>query len=482
MYGSVKEISDATKCNPFDNDGLEELALDPQIRQGARNAAGGHRRDARIVERAYCASKRRARDALTDSRKKSFGIREEHRISWSLFQALLRRLRLESHEDLEIVLSDCPSYVWAIKTEVYLNFLWRSADKFATGFEVVRARCRAELVTWEQTKMMAMFLRCLRFVFGGHLLRRESALWWSKRERTVGQPPRQRVWYGLGFSNTLSRYKYCWLEPRIDWNQLAFKSEVTDQVLFGNNMLRDQYLRRGGQVRDFFGATRRLELALQWIGLYHEEATIRDRLIHWMVHLCLQQFRVDVLGSVKLEILEEQREEALEANRSFCYEYLESILAQGVYLLSGNRCDFKQATHLGHSLFDFDDGRIRTHWEDRPFRKLYRRTRTALGVRFGPTGTVQTFSRRFWRCLYAFHWILPYPCAEVLMQTTKMGQRMWYSIQPQVAVNRPVEQLKPEEWEWARKSWRAGQAPALPLYLSWTKEEWEEWIERHRHE
>ena len=32
LYGSVKEVWDAAKCQPFDNDGLEEMALDPQIR------------------------------------------------------------------------------------------------------------------------------------------------------------------------------------------------------------------------------------------------------------------------------------------------------------------------------------------------------------------------------------------------------------------------------------------------------------------
>ena len=94
FYSSVKEVSDATKCFPFENDGLEELALDPQIRQGARHASGGHRRDAKILERAYCASKHRAYHALLDSRKKSFGIREEHRICWSLFQGLIGKLRL----------------------------------------------------------------------------------------------------------------------------------------------------------------------------------------------------------------------------------------------------------------------------------------------------------------------------------------------------------------------------------------------------
>ena len=473
FYGSVKEVSDATKCMPFDNDGLEELALDPQIRQGARHAAGGHRRDAKILERAYCASKRRTRDALLGSKKKSFGIREEHRISWALFLRLLNRLRLEAREDLEVVMLDCPPYAWAIKAEVYLNFLWRSADKFATGFEVVHARCRRELVTWEETKMMAMFLRCLRFVFGGHELRRESALWWSRRERPT------RVWYGLGFCNTLPRYKYCWLEPRIDWDRLTFKSRVTDEVLFGNSALRGQYLRRGGQVRDFFDATRQLELALDWIDRHHRSEVIRDRLIFWMVHICLQQFRLDILRSIRSEISVDHQEEALDGTQPFCYEYFEEIMAGSVYLISGNRCDFKQASHLGHFLFDFDDGRTRAHWEDRPFRKLYRRARTALSLRHAALRLERTFSRRFWRSLYAYHWILPYPCAEVLLQTTKQGQRMWYSVQPGPVAREALELRDPSEWEWARKSWQPGRPTRFPEYASWSKEEWQGWIERH---
>jgi hypothetical protein len=482
FYCSVKELSDAAKCFPFNNDGLEELALDPLIRQGARDAAGGHRRDARIIRHAYCASKARAYHALQDSRQKSFGIREEHRISWSLFQGLIGRLRFEPDDDgFEMSFVDCPSYAWAVQTEIYLDYLRRSADKFATGFEIVLARTQADLVTWEQTKIMAMFLRCLRFVFGGHLLSRESALWWSRRERQVGDPPRLRVWYGLGFSNTLPRYGYCWIEPRVDWERITFQSQITDQVLFGNNMLRDQYLRRGGRVRDFFAATQRLELALEWIDQCRDKATIRNRLLIWMVHICLQQFRMDVLSSLKTEIFEEEREAALEGQRPFCVEYFQEIFGYDIHLMSGNRCDFKVVSQLGHFLFDYDDGRVRAHWEDRPFRKLYRRARTALRLRCSAIDLDETFARHFWRCLYRYHWILPYPCTEVLLQTTKQSRRMWYSIQPiPEAADERVTRLDADVWEWARKSWRPGFPPAVPRYVWWSKEEWQEWIEQHR--
>jgi hypothetical protein len=101
------------------------------------------------------------------------------------------------------------------------------------------------------------------------------------------------------------------LEPRFDWAKLRFKTEITDRVLFGNGMLQRQYLRRGGQVRDFFSSTYRLELALEWIDKYYAKREIRDRLLSWMVYVCLYQFRVDIMNNVKMEIAEEYREEAL---------------------------------------------------------------------------------------------------------------------------------------------------------------------------
>lgn len=472
FYGSVKEVSDAAKCKPFDNDGLEEMALDPHVRQGARNATGGRRREAKIVEQAYLASKRRAREAIRASRKKSFGIREEHRVSWELFQGLRARLQSQERDSLEIVLADCPSYAWAVRTEVYLNYLWRSADKFATGFEVVRAKCRNDTIRWEQTKMMAMFLRCLRFVFGGFEIRRESALWWSRRERTVGEPARVRVWYGLGFCNTLSRYGYCWLEPRVDWSRLEFKALVTDSMLFGNGSLRRQYLRRGGQVQEFFDLTRRLESAVQWIERNGERDRICERLLRWMAHVCLQQFRADVLHSVQQEISEEYRETALQAKEGFCMEYFDEIMTDGVHVVSGNRSDFKKAHQLGRFLFDFDDGRTRRHWEDRPYRKLYQLATGWLESLANGRVLVRTFQIRVSCFLYEYHWILPYPTADGLLPTTKQGRRMWYSI----VATEDDQGTKSGRWTWGRKAWEPGRPRELPGWTDWGKEDWERWI------
>ncbi|OAG33803.1 hypothetical protein AYO21_12103 [Fonsecaea monophora] len=104
-----------------------------------------------------------------------------------------------------------PPYVWTIPTPTYFRFLRYYINRFALGFELVYARALPYATTWEQTKIMAMFLRYLRFALGG----------------------------------------------------LEFHRDITDLVTFSNSTLRDLYVRRGGAVRNFFDYERRLDLALR---------------------------------------------------------------------------------------------------------------------------------------------------------------------------------------------------------------------------
>ena len=206
---------------------------------------------------------------------------------------------------------------------------------------------------------MAMFLRCLRFVFGGHQLQRESALWWSRKER-LGEKC-MWSWYGLGFCNTLPRHGYCWMEPRFDWDRMRFSSQFTDKVLFGNNVLHGQRLRRGAALQTFLNSIQQLEMALSWLAQHSQNALIYDRLISWIVHICLQQFRMDVLGRIKREIRIDQRREALNGREPFCMEYFRKIIAEKVHIISGNRCEIKRVSTLAYFLFCFDDEFPRTH-------------------------------------------------------------------------------------------------------------------------
>ncbi|KAF5660631.1 hypothetical protein FDENT_13689 [Fusarium denticulatum] len=235
IYSLTKEIVDAARTYPFQNPDLRHLALDPQLRNGMQSI-GGKPVLCNITDRAYLASKRRCQYGLTDSKQRSFGVREEYRISWSLFQSVLKVLRSLTPEARCTQTPGRLSYLWVVSTPIFVDYVWHNINKFTTGFELIRAQRSGGLTTWEQTKMMDMFLRCLRVAVGGHDYSREGALWWSRRElpQSAGLP---RVYYGLGFSQTLEQYGYCWIEPRIDWNRLRFLPDITGSVLFGSGTL-----------------------------------------------------------------------------------------------------------------------------------------------------------------------------------------------------------------------------------------------------
>ena len=247
-------------------------------------------------------------------------------------------------------------------------------------------------------------------------------------------------------------------------------------MLFGNNVLRGQYLRRGRQAQAFLDTTQQLELALDWMQEHRQDGRIRSRLMEWMVQICLRQFRIDILGSVRGEIREESREEALKGEVGFSKEYFDELMVAGVHLILRNRSDFKDVRALMRYLFDFDDGRSRIHWEDRPYRKMYRRAVTGVSVALGGREQGRRLAHQLYEQLFALHWILPYPCAEVLLQTTKAGARMWYSVVAESRID--TEGREQKKWVWGRKAWQEGRPRERAEWLDWTQDEWMAWIER----
>jgi len=394
-----------------------------------------------------------------------------------------------------------PSYVWTIPTQTYFLFLRRHVNRLALGFELVHARANPNAVSWEQTKIMAMFLRCLRFALAGHQLSREPALWHGRRElpdrgaEDAGDvengPPQRGTWIGLGFCHTLPRYGYCWLEPRVDWTLLEFHPHITEFVSFGNRALQGVYLRRGGRVRDFFSHEKRVDLALRLLLQHMEYPTVVRRLLQWMAHICLEQFRIDAMQSVEEEILPEHREAALQGPRPFCGHYFREIMSnQRIHTVTGNKTQHKEPRMLVHYLFDWDDGQVREFWDQKPYRTLYRRAWTRLGDVPALGRQPRRYFRRYvFRYLLAWHWLLPYPHSQGFTQKTKRLGRMWYSIDlgPEAVRGqlppRAFPHLDPEAWRWLKlKDRQAGHTyrPGFPLdfppWIQWSPEQWDEWV------
>lgn len=428
FYHPLKNVFDAAKTFPFQDPFIESLALDPKLRASWQTVAGAHNHRPATLLQSYLHAKARCHAGLRDSMQKSFGLREEHRMTLPLAGQLRARLQAMEKWDVEIQVPPLARPYRSLPTAVYLTFIRNNINKLTTGFEYVHSLRVKDLVRWEHTKMMIMFLRLLKFSHGGHALGRHMAVW---RDRVVRENGTR--FEGLGLSRTLPEYGYGWYADKIDWDQCTFKAAVTDHMLFGNVHMAQAYRKRWREVKEVTDDFLTIEQIDRWLGMYQTCGRIRRWLLNWLVQICIGHFRKDVLGSIKSSIREECRGAAIRGEFMLCQHDLRRILQpdehgrQEVWLVRGNKMAFKQLGAFVDFLWDYNDGWERKHWDSKGYRVLYQRcVRIVGGV--VPREMVRHWKRHVKALFVVNHWILPYPNDTVFWQHTKAGERMWLSV------------------------------------------------------
>jgi hypothetical protein len=91
FYSLVKTPFDASKTFPFQNEAMENLALDPGYVKTLKHVGGARTFSPAVCENSYLHSKARADAALNHYKRRSLGVREEHRVSLSLLQEVVVR-------------------------------------------------------------------------------------------------------------------------------------------------------------------------------------------------------------------------------------------------------------------------------------------------------------------------------------------------------------------------------------------------------
>lgn len=425
LYTSEKEIFDAAKTFPFRDGALESLALDPKIRTSWQKAGGSENHRAETLEKSYLGSKARCAAGIMGSLQKSFGTREEHRMTLTLARRVRECLQQSGDWEREIDIPPGMEPFWRIPTASYLRFVQANINKFTTGFEYVRSLGSREYVSWEHSQIMIMFLRLLKFGYGSCQVRREIALWNDERvHRRTGEKL-----FGLGFSITVARDGYCWLMPKIDWEQFTFREELPGRSLFGNVYIAETFMARWQAIREAKDDFMKVETLGKWLNAYGAARYVQSFILFHMRWMCVRHFRKDTLSSIESSIRPEFRSDAAQGRITLCQENLDMILDNGqrYRLASGNKMAFKDLEGFVDFLWDFDDGRSRKHWEERGYRVLYQRCVRLIETWCGEEES-EVFQKQVKLLFVITNWVVPYPNHTVFWQHTKRHERMWLSV------------------------------------------------------
>ncbi|KAH7114180.1 hypothetical protein B0J13DRAFT_533688 [Dactylonectria estremocensis] len=411
FYPSVKEIFAAGNVYPFTNTAIETLALDKKLRKTWELVGGGLSHQPAALIKAYLYTKLRCHYALLGSMQKSFGIREEHRVSKELFYAIDSRIRSQELQNKRLVVptGDSSPY-YSFTTDNLLRWMRWNINKFCVGFEMVYSFQDPHFVTWEHTRIMLMFLRCLQFSYSGGLIQKVGGCWQDVRQQPdPRQPNGLRRYEGLGFKRTLETYGYAWFLDKIDWNTLTFKQPHAAYMMFNNPSMQTAYRARYRQVRDVRIDFIRVDKARQWMQDFSAVPSCLELLEKYLRQLCLF-------------LRPEHMEAALSGEVPLCYDSVDKVLIERhgpPQLAYGHRLAVKNIDVLFAWLWEWKDGQFeRKGWNDKPYRMLYQQSFRAVTTARGKD------SARKWRqelknSFLKSHWMIPYPQSQGFMRKDK---------------------------------------------------------------
>jgi hypothetical protein len=440
FYALIKTPFDSSKVYVFNNESLENLALDPGYVRSLQQEGAAVSFSRAVCEFAYISSKKRAYANLVDNRGKSYGIREEHRILVTMLEEVYQQWHqwdLYDAED-EVRPAHLPYYI--TPTKDLLNFLSAQINKHCFLFEHVLAHT-ARSYSLPETIVMVVALRALRFCYGSSLIQRESLLYKDHWEQPRGQ--NLVVKEGLGMQGTMERCGLGWFIPKFNWATWRFAPPHGNNILVGNMLMHNEYKRRWRAVKDLRDVFVRFNQADSWFNRYNvlQTPTLRQRWLEYLHALTLEQFDADIWKAM------------LKSNKRFSELTPETVRGQvplrfshdgmqvmfsvdGVQcpqnFVTGNKMRFETAGEVVKFLFERTDQK-RTGWDNTPFRVIAHKCYDLIAERLLPWRADRWFCQLL-NLVRLTHWVLPYPSDTALLMTTKTsrskgqnGRMMWFS-------------------------------------------------------
>ncbi|RHZ50298.1 uncharacterized protein CDV56_100590 [Aspergillus thermomutatus] len=246
--------------------------------------------------------KQRCHVALNTGRQRFYGVREEYRVTGVLLIALDQEMREHgwAMEPLQVPSTTPPFF--HLRSDCFLGWLQWNINKMCVGFEMTYSLQPRQVVHWEHTRVMMMFLQCLLQGYGGqgNHLRRSNGLWLDRR---VGRPPDGSdiapIQEGMGMSLTLEQSGYAWIQDgKIDWDSMTFHPQHRAYIVFNTPSLQSTY------VSQYWAVVRTKTDFLQFHDIFSRMKDLRSdlpqssQLLQLLIHLCLEVFRKDLFQTL----------------------------------------------------------------------------------------------------------------------------------------------------------------------------------------
>lgn len=431
FYSITHESFKAGGTYPFDNVALEGLAVDSELASSWLNVGGGSKWDMKCVRNAYIASKNRCRMAILSDCGKSFGIREEHRVSLTLLSKIRSELQSMNFEEMTTPIHQNQRPFWVQNTPDTMLFLQNNINKYAYAFEFTLSQTpNNSMISWEHTRFMVMLLRVLRLSYGGGLLNKEAGLWHDEKKGGIWGDLGME---GMGFQYSLEKRGYAWLPAdKINWVHCTFNQIHSVKIPFNNNSLLGSYRKRMSSVQSITDVYKQFTALLNSLVKHYKDKVYFYYTLKYLSTKCIISYQQEIWTRTKDDWSGENLNECLSGHVGMSVEGLKKRAVGGVEPYFATSTNKYKLSPLGQTdyLWGFCDGKKRDNWDNKPYRLLFRQVFTFLETEFSEKFAIHWSTHHYKQFLFN-NWILPQPVKSRFYQTimTKSNgrQRIWYS-------------------------------------------------------
>ena len=169
--------------------------------------------------------------------EKSWGAREEHRMSLSLLMIVHTELRRRENPGLRQIGTRDPFYVH--RTSVVNQFAEQIVLPYAQWYQEILGMSEEGQLGVDRQKLAIMVGSLLKGSYGAALMESHALLWHKKNP---SEEDDGKEYVGLGLRMMVERYGFGWLPHDLfDFESNNFASGVADQFPFLSDALRRRY-------------------------------------------------------------------------------------------------------------------------------------------------------------------------------------------------------------------------------------------------
>lgn len=248
-YASLKAQWDANKRFPWpaEDDSMALMTVSLQKLEAFRAKVGGRRVNAEALRQSYLHSGRRFLMGCRLNADRSWGVREEHRISLELFESMLEEH--QSRGSPELRRQETRTQFYVLRTSVVNKFSEMVALPVASWFQSTLSQGPEGKLGPDYQKLAFIQSILLKHSYSFSLLPACSILW----KQTIHSHDERKL--GLGLKATVEKYGFGWIpQGLIDWEKNTFANGIADHFKADpNKVIKKRYRINSDKEKECLG-------------------------------------------------------------------------------------------------------------------------------------------------------------------------------------------------------------------------------------